>query len=88
MSVALVTHHAMRMRPTVLSSVACLILPYFVTSLHNRYGFRENVTEHKMCVLSFYTTFAWKTSHTNRNSIGYHKCVYVFMDSTVILVRF
>jgi hypothetical protein len=46
-SVALVMQHA------ILSSVACLILPYLVTSFHNRCGFRENVTKHKMCVLSF-----------------------------------
>ena len=68
----LVTQHAKCMRRVRLQSAACLTVPYFVTSFHNRYGFRKNVTEHKMCVLSFYTTFAWNISHTKRNSMRYH----------------
>ena len=63
-------HHSMRMRTTILSSVACLTLPYFVAPFHNRYGLRENVTAYRMCILSFYTTFAWKFDV--RESVHHH----------------
>ena len=56
-SVALVIQHEMRMRRIILSSVACLPLPYFSTLSHNRRDFREKVTEYKMFVLIFSTTF-------------------------------
>jgi len=54
-SVALVIYHAIRMRCIILTSEACLAVPYLSTISHKRYGFRENVTEHKMCVLIFST---------------------------------
>jgi hypothetical protein len=57
-SAALVTQHAMRMRRIILPSVACPALPYFSTLSHKRHDFRKKVIEHKMCVLSFSTTFA------------------------------
>jgi hypothetical protein len=56
-SVALVIRHAKRMRRIILSSVACLDLPYISTSSHKRHDLREKVIEHKMCVLIFFTTF-------------------------------
>ena len=31
--------------------------PYFSTLSHKRHDFRKEVTDHKMCVLIFYTAF-------------------------------
>ena len=50
--------HAMRMHPIISPYVACLVLPHFFSTLsHKRYDFRKKkFTEHKIFVLSFYTT--------------------------------
>jgi hypothetical protein len=55
--VAIVIQHAMRMRPILLSSVACLAQPYVSTLSHKRHDFREKAIEPKICVLTFSTTF-------------------------------
>jgi len=41
---------------TIFSSVVSLAVVCFSTYSHKCYDFRENVTEHKMCVLIFSTT--------------------------------
>jgi hypothetical protein len=71
-SVALAIQHAMRMRWIVLSSVACLAVPYFSTLSHNRHDFRggggrRKVVEYKMCVLTFCTNFLCNISHCKKN---------------------
>ena len=56
--VAILIHHATRLRYIFLSFLASLYLPNFSTLSRNRYDFRnKKVIEHKMCVLVFSTTF-------------------------------
>ena len=50
------TQHAMRMRHIVICSLSGSTI-IFPTLSHKRHDFRENVTEHKMCVLISSTTF-------------------------------
>ena len=65
------------------SSVACPALQYFCPLSRKWQDFRRNVTEHKMCVLIFSTTFAWNISHsrTNRERDD-QKYILVFLSST------
>ena len=55
--VALGIQHATRMRRIILPSVARPPLQYVSSLSHKRHDFRRNVTEHRMFVLIFSTTF-------------------------------
>jgi len=55
-SAALITQHTTRMRHIVICGLSPLY--HIVSTLsHKRHDFRKKVTEHKMCVLIFSTTF-------------------------------
>jgi len=51
MSVALVIQNGKRMRSNLLSSVACLAVPYFSLLSHNWQDFPKTAFEYKMCGL-------------------------------------
>jgi hypothetical protein len=66
--VASVIQRARRMRRVTLSSVACLIAPYFPILSHKLHDFlKKKVIEVKMCVLVFSTNFVSKISHCKYN---------------------
>jgi len=73
-SVALVVQHATRMRRTIMSSVACLDLPYFSTLPHKRHVLRKNVIEPTMSVFIFSTYFpeTFPILRTTRRDIIIH----------------
>jgi hypothetical protein len=48
----------------------------------------KKVTEHKMCVLIFSTTFEWNISHSKNNWARYHKSISVSCKVPIILVIF
>ena len=76
MSVSLVIQYAEHMLCIILSSMACLALPYFSKLSHNFMILWKKVIEHKMYVLFLSTNFAWNISHSKKNSVGYyHKCM-------------
>ena len=53
--VTLIIQHAKSMRLIILSSVACLAVPYFFALSHIRHDFKQKITEYKICVLIFCT---------------------------------
>jgi len=74
----------------ILCSVACPAVQNFSTLSHKQREFREKkVTEHKMCVLIFCTTFVWNISHCKKYWARCDKNVcWSSCKVWVILVRF
>jgi hypothetical protein len=70
---ALLIQLATRMRHIVTSFVAPLSPLYLSTLSHKRYDFRKEVTENKMCVLIFSTTFISKISRSKKNLARYRQ---------------
>jgi len=66
-SAALGIQHAMRMRHIVICSLSYSTILCYI--FHKRYDFRKKkrVTEHKMCVFIFCTTFVCNISHSKKN---------------------
>ena len=76
---ALVTQHVMRMRHIVICAPPP-VLQIFLTLSHKRPDFRKDVTEHKMCVSIFSTTFVWNFSQYKKNEARYdQKRISVFV---------
>ena len=75
-SVALVIHHAVRMRHIVICGLSDSRI--FSTLSHKRLDLIRRITEHKMCVLILCTTFVGNVSHSKKNLARYcHKCTYI-----------
>ena len=56
----------------------------FSAIFHKRHNFRENVSELKMIVLIFSTSFIWNISHCKESSArSYHKSTYVFLKNAL-----
>jgi hypothetical protein len=68
MHIVLLIQH---MHHIVTSFVVPQAPPYFSTLSHKRRDLQENVTENKMCVLTFFTTFVYNISHSKKNSVRY-----------------
>ena len=87
--VALGSQHAMRMGCIILSSVACLVAPYFSTLSHKRHNFLARVIEHEICVFIFSDIFCETFLFLRRNrrdiTINVHKSSCTVK---VFLVRF
>jgi hypothetical protein len=76
------------MRRIIMSSVACLTVPYFSTLSHKLHDFRKKRLLNIKCVLIFSTTCVWNISHSKKNLTRYHKRHRSSCKLPVIRVRF
>jgi hypothetical protein len=66
---------AKRMRLIILTSVACLSLPYFSTLSHKRYDIRKKkIIEHEICFDFLYNFFLKRFYFLKNSARYYHKC--------------
>ena len=76
----------MRMRHTILLSLACPSLQYFSHIILQKVRFskkKRQVIEHKMCVLISSKNYVWNISHFKKSWAAYYQqCILVFMSST------
>jgi hypothetical protein len=70
-------------------SVACPALQYFSTLSHKWHSSQKKVTEHKICILIFSTTFVWNISHSKKNWATYDQnCIGLHVNYLVFLSDF
>ena len=79
--VALGIQHELHMPHIVICGLPCSTI--FSTLANKWHDFRKKVTQCKMWVLIFSTTFIWNITHSKKKWARYdHKCILVFMKST------
>jgi hypothetical protein len=84
-SVFFVIHHAQCICCIILSSVACLLLPYLSTLCHKRHDCLKKTLWNIKCVFWFYLQLLSEIFLILRRMSAvryYHTCTYIFTDST------
>jgi hypothetical protein len=75
----------------ILSSVACVTLPYFSTLSHRGRIFLRGggeFIEHKVCALMFSTIFVANISHSEKNSAKYYLYIGLHVKYLLLLSHF